>query len=131
MPVDLDATLILPLAGRYAHPDDARAIIPTSYGDFLSTVSIPADHEDGGFLPGVMIDKLNWVFALNARPIPTTPSPLIYLNDRLQDPSVYAFGAFVDYEGIGSPIAAIQFNTDPGARQLSWRGYGTASAGAL
>jgi hypothetical protein len=129
--IDLDSTLKLPLASRYAYPDDGAAVIPTSYGNFLSPFAIPADSDDGGFLPAVMIDRLRWVFAINSRPIPTSPPPLIYAADTLQDPSVYTWGSSIDYEGIGQPIAAVQFNVNPGTRQISWRGHGTASAGSL
>jgi hypothetical protein len=131
MAIDLDATLNLPLASRYAFPDDGKAVIPTSYGDFFDPLAIPADGDDGGFLPAVMIDRLNWIFAINSRPIPSSPAPLIYAGDTLQLPSVYTWSASVDIEGIGQPIAAIQFNVNPGTRQISWRGHGTASAGAL
>lgn len=131
MSVDLDATLVLPLASRYSFPDDAGAVLPTSYGDFLAPEAVPTDSDDGGFLPAVMIDRLNWIFALNSRPIPLTPDPLIYAGDTLQDPSVYTWGASVDIEGIGQPIAAVQFKVNPGTRQISWRGHGTSAAGVL
>jgi hypothetical protein len=128
--IDLDSTLVLPLASRYAFPDDARAVIPTSYGNFLSTFAIPADSDDGGFLPTAYIDRLNFVFALNSRPIPSSPPPLIYAADTLQDTSVYTWVASGNYAGAGA-ISYVQFHVNPGTRQISWRGHGTASAGAL
>jgi hypothetical protein len=129
--IDLGATLVLPLASRYAFPDDGRATLPTSYGDFFAPEVIPADSDDGGFLPAVMIDRLSWIFCLNSRPIPNAPAPLIYAGDQLQDTAVYTWSPSVDIEGIGQPIAAVQFNTNPGTRAISWRGHGTASAGFL
>jgi hypothetical protein len=129
--IDLDATLVLPLASRYQFPDDGAAVIPTTYGDFLSSTVIHPDAEDGGFLPATRIDRLNLVDALNSRPIPSTPAPQIYAADVLQDPSTYIFYPAIDYESQGQPIAAVQWRVKTGTRQISWRGHGTASAGVL
>jgi hypothetical protein len=131
MAIDLDATLLLPLASRYQFPDDAAQLLPRSYGDFLSPEVIHPDAEDGGFLPAVLIDRTNWVFCLNDWPIPASPAPRIFASDTEQELPVYTFYPAIDYESLGKPIAAVQFNTDPGTRAISWRGYGTAGTDGL
>jgi hypothetical protein len=125
MSIDLDGTLQLAVAGRYAFADDATAVLPRSYGDFLSATVIPTDNEDGGFLPATLIDRLNWVYCLNDAPVPSSPAPQIFIGDQLQDPSVYVWVASGDYQGIGRPISYVQFLYNPGTRGVSWRGYGT------
>ena len=131
MAIDLDATLRLPKAGIYAFPEDADAIIPTVYGTFLGLPFVPADADDGGFLPATSIDRLNWVFALNSKPILAGQAPQVFVNDTLQDPAVYVFEPTYNYEGLGN-IAAIRFLINPASRRISWRGSGTVdSTGAL
>ena len=127
MAIDLDRILPLARASRYSAPKDATAILPRSYGNFTSTGGLPADHADGGFLPSVCIDRLQWIYLLNDGPVPSTPRPQIYANDTLQvdNNSVYFWEPAFDLEGIGKPISAALFNVDPGSRAISWRGHGT------
>lgn len=126
----LDEPLILPTAGRYAFPADASAPLPRVYGDFLDPLVMPADAEDGGLLPAVMIDITNWIFCLNTGPVPASPPPHIYVGDQRQDATtikgdpVYLFSPAADFEGQGI-IAGVQFLVNPGTSNISWRGLGT------
>lgn len=130
---NLDDPLPLATAARYSFPQDATAILPVVFGDYISATHVPTDDEDGGFLPAVCIDRLNNVYLLNDLPNPTTGGIRLYANDTRQADSVFVYSPAVDYESRGHIIATAQLLVDPGSREISWRGQGTRiiSTGAM
>jgi hypothetical protein len=135
MPPNLDKLLEMPRAKRYARSKDENVVLPRVYGDFLSSTYVPNDDADGGFLKAELIDTFNRIYLLNDGPVPSSPRPIIYWGDVRQpdDARIYSWFNAIDHEGIGRPISAIQVMVDSTAKEISWRGYGTASVstGAL
>jgi len=126
----LNDLFTLPLASRYGFPGDPGAVLPICIGDFLSPAVTSSAPEAGGMLPAVLIDTLTWTYCLNAGRS-ATDAPLVYVEDVLQNPSVYTYNPMNDFQGKGL-ITTLTFNTDPGGRQVSWRGKGLVDgAGAL
>jgi len=128
--VKLNDTLLLETAAKYLHPGDPGAILPVVCGDFLTAAVNSSDPEAGGMLPAVLIDVTTWTYCLNNGRSAAQISE-IYVEDVKQNPIVYTIDLANNYEGKGL-ITTVTFNTDPGGRQVAWRGLGLADGtGAL
>jgi hypothetical protein len=69
--------------------------------------------------PAVCIDRVNLVYCVNIGPS-HADVPYVYVEDQIQNPSVYAYNPDVNYEGLGR-IAVIQFLGNPRNKRISVR----------
>jgi len=122
--------MTLETAGKYSSPGDPGEILPVCVGDFLSPEVNSSDPEAGGTLPAVLIDVPTWTYCLNnGRSAVQTPE--IYAEDVKQSASVYTIDVANNFQSQGL-ITTVSFGTDPGSRDISWRGKGLVDGtGAL
>lgn len=116
----LDASLALPLAGRYPHPRNSAEVLPLVYGRMLGG--------QGGLWKAVCIDRQAWVYALAGHvltpPGPDNPVTLYDGDGAVIDSGDYQLAPSQDYLGRGA-VATARFVADAQAREpIAVRAHG-------
>lgn len=116
----LDASLTLPLAGRYPDPRNGAEILPLVYGRMLGG--------QGGLWKAICIDRQAFVYALAGHaltpPGPDNPLTLYDGDGAVIDPADYQLDPAQDYLGRGV-VATARFRADAQAREpIALRGHG-------